>query len=222
VELADEQGISLPHQDPGILAGWFQGTVAEPIVTHWDEKFGITTRVMQDADAIARVAREYVLELAADGVVYGETRWAPEKHIDGGLTLDEAVEAVAAGLGEGERIAAAAGRPIRVRQLLCGMRTSSRSAQIAELAIRHHDVGAGVVGFDIAGEERGHPAADHAAACARLHAAGVPFTFHSGEGDGVLSLQQTVHECHAQRIGHGVRVVEDMRLDGRPLDIRTA
>jgi len=168
-ELSEEIGQVLPHSDPETMQLWFAGKYPEPKLENWDEKFAITTRVMQTPENLARVARELVLELAADGVVYGETRWAPEKHTAGGMSMDEAVEAVAAGLTEGEQIAIAAGRPIRVRQLLCGMRTSKLSYAIAELTVRHY--GESVVGFDVAGHELGYPATDHVAACDLLHRA---------------------------------------------------
>lgn len=219
-ELSAEIGQKLPHDDPETLQLWFAGKHPEPKIENWDEKFAITTRVMQTPENLARVAREFVLELAADGVVYGETRWAPEKHTAGGMSMDEAVEAVTAGLAEGERIAAAAGKPIRVRQLLCGMRTSTLSYRIAELAVRHY--GESVAGFDVAGHELGHPAIDHVAACDLLRRAGIPITFHTGEHDGVPSVRQTVQECHPQRLGHGTRIVEDIALNGAPLDARTA
>ncbi|NEM92062.1 adenosine deaminase family protein [Galbitalea soli] len=220
VELATARGVWIPHTDPATLAGWFQGTVTEPAIGHWDEMFGILTAVMQDQASIRRVAREFVLELAADGVVYGEARWAPEKHLAGGLSLDEAVLAVAAGLAEGEAAARAEGSTIRVRQLLCAMRTSDRSLEIAELTVRHY--GASVVGFDLAGEEAGYPASAHRAAFALLDAHDIPYTIHSGELAGVESLQDTLHTTAPQRIGHGIRIIEDVRLDDRPLAVATA
>lgn len=219
-ELSGEIGQKLPHSDPETLQLWFAGKYPEPKLENWDEKFAITTRVMQTPENLARVAREFVLELAADGVVYGETRWAPEKHTAGAMSMDDAVEAVTAGLTEGERIAAAAGKQLRVRQLLCGMRTSKLSYTIAELAVRHY--GASVVGFDVAGHELGYPAIDHIDACDLLHRANIPITFHTGEHDGAASVRQTVQECHPQRLGHGTRIVEDISLNGTPLDVRTA
>ena len=223
VELAEEQGVALPYTDPEVLSAWFTGEVAEPAVAHWDEKFGLTTRVMQTEEAIVRVAREWVLEAAADGVRYGETRWAPEKHVLGGLPLRVAVEAVAAGLAEGEAAVAAAGGRIRARQLLCGMRSSPLSLEIARLTVdTYGEWGGSVAGFDIAGPEDGFPIRHHLAATELLHREGVPYTLHSGEADGEHSIWETVHLAHALRLGHGVRVVEDVTLDGRPLGVRTA
>ena len=217
LELADAQGVGLPYQDAGELARWFQGLITEPAVDHWDEKFGITTRLTQDPENLARVAHEFVLDLAADGVIYGETRWAPEKHTLGGMSLDDAVAAVTDGLAAGERAARRAGLDIRVRQLLCAMRTSERSAEIAALTVRHR--GAGVAGFDLAGEEAGHPASDHAAALRLLDEAGVPYTLHVGEHAGLGSIRDTLESGRPSRLGHGVRIVEDIRLGGRPLTV---
>ncbi|MDF2444373.1 MAG: adenosine deaminase [Subtercola sp.] len=223
IELAAEHGVDLPYTDPETLASWFTGEVAEPAVAHWDEKFGLTTRVMQTEESIVRVAREWVIEAAADGVLYGETRWAPEKHILGGLPLEVTVEAVAAGLAEGEAAVAAAGGHIRARQLICGMRSSTLSDEIARLTVLTYGRwGGSVAGFDIAGPEDGFPIHDHLRATDLLHRSGVPYTIHTGEADGAHSVWETVHLAHALRLGHGARVIEDVKLNGRPLGVRTA
>lgn len=223
IELAAEAGVTLPYDDPERMASWFTGEIAEPVVGHWDEKFGLTTAVMQTEDAIVRVAREWVVEAAADGVLYGETRWAPEKHILGGLPLRVAVEAVAEGLRQGEQEVTAAGSTIRARQLLCGMRSSTLSPEIARLTVATYgEWGGSVAGFDIAGPEDGFPIRDHLEATDLLHREGVPYTIHCGEADGEHSVWETVHRAHALRLGHGVRVIEGVSLDGRPLGVRTA
>ncbi len=223
IELAAEAGIVLPYDDPEVLTDWFLGVVTEPRVGHWDEKFGLTTAVMQTEEAIARVAHEWVLECAADGVVYGEVRWAPEKHTLGGLPLRVAVEAVAEGLRRGEQEVAAAGGRIRARQLLCGMRSSTLSFEIARLAVdTYGEWGGSVAGFDLAGPEDGFPVRHHLDATELLHREGVPYTLHAGEADGAHSVWETVHLAHALRLGHGTRVIEDVTLNGRPLAVRTA
>jgi adenosine deaminase len=163
---------------------------------------------MQTAPALTRVAREWVLDQVADGVVVAEARWAPEQHLRNGLTLDQAVEAVQAGIEEGTRIAAEAGRSIRAGQLITAMRQADRSTEIAQLALRHRDSGA--VGFDIAGPEKGFPPAAHLEAFDLLHRAGFPVTIHAGEADGVDSIHEALLVCHAQRIGHGARITEDI------------
>ncbi|MGC4935679.1 adenosine deaminase family protein [Gordonia sp. DT30] len=222
VELAASSGVALPYEDPEDMASWLRGEITEPRVNHWDEKFGLTTSVMQTEDNIARVAREWVLDAAADGVVYGETRWAPEKHIIGGLPLRVAVEAVEAGLRQGEADVAAAGGHIRARQLLCGMRSSTLSFEIARLAASVYGELETVAGYDIAGPEDGFPIRHHLDATTLLDRAGVPYTIHTGERDGAHSVWETVHLAHAVRLGHGVRVIEDVTLNGRPLNVRTA
>ncbi|GAA1559467.1 adenosine deaminase [Kribbella lupini] len=223
IELAADQGVALPYDDPEKLASWFTGEITEPKIDHWDEKFGLTTRVMQTEETIARVAREWVREAAADGVIYGETRWAPEKHLGGGLPLSVAVEAVAAGLREGEAEVAAAGGQIRARQLICGMRSSTLSYEMARLTVASYGKwDNSVAGFDIAGPEDGFPIRDHLDALALLEREGVPFTVHAGEADGEHSVWETVHLAHALRLGHGTRIIEDVTLNGRPLNVHTA
>lgn len=223
IELAAAARVTLPYDDPETLARWFIGHITEPQVAHWDEKFGLTTAVMQTEESIARVAREWVIEAAADGVVYGEARWAPEKNVLGGLPLRVAVEAVAVGLAEGEESVARAGGRIRARQLLCGMRSSTLSFEIARLTVdTYGEWGGSVAGFDIAGPEDGFPIRAHLDAVHLLEREGVPFTLHTGEADGEHSVWETVHLAHALRLGHGVRIIEDVRLDGRPLGVRDA
>jgi adenosine deaminase len=223
IELAADQDVTLPYEDPEKLASWFTGEITEPKINHWEDMFGLTTRVMQTEENIARVAREWVREAAADGVIYGETRWAPEKHTAGGLPLIVAVEAVALGLQQGEADVAAAGGHIRARQLICGMRTSTLSLEIARLTVAAYGRwGNSVAGFDIAGAEDGFPIRDHLEALTLLQREGVPFTVHAGEMDGEHSVWETVHVAHALRLGHGTRIIEDVTLNGRPLSVGTA
>lgn len=223
IELAAEFDVVLPYDDPEMLASWFTGEITEPRINHWDDMFGLTTRVMQTEESIARVAREWVRDAASDGVLYGETRWAPEKHVAGGLPLIVAVEAVAAGLQQGEADVAAAGGRIRARQLICGMRSSTSTFEIARLTVAAYGRwGDSVAGFDIAGAEDGFPARHHLDAFTLLEREGVPFTAHAGEMEGAHSVWETVHLAHALRLGHGTRIIEDVTLNGRPLRVGTA
>lgn len=223
IELAAEHDVTLPHEDPEKLASWLTGEITEPEIDHWDEKFGLTTRVMQTEESLARVAREWVREAAVDGVIYGEARWAPEKHVEGGLPLVAAVEAVAIGLQQGEADVAAAGGRIRARQLICGMRTSRLSPEIARVTVAVYGRwGGSVAGFDIAGAEDGFPIRDHLEPLTLLEREGIPFTVHAGEMDGEHSVWETVHLAHALRLGHGTRIIEDVTLNGRPLRVGTA
>ena len=170
-----------------------------------------TTRsaVMQTAAALDRVARECVEDLAADGVVYAEVRYAPEQHVQRGLTLDEVVDAVQARL-RGGRWPAAGGR-IVVRQLLTAMRHEARSREIAELAVACRD--GGVAGFDIAGAEAGFPPTRHLDAFEYLQRENSHFTIHAGEAFGLPSIWEAIQWCGADRLGHGVRIVDDITVD---------
>ena len=146
-------------------------------------------------------------------MVYAEVRFAPELHVEQGLTLDQVVEAVLAGFAEGAARAAAAGHRIRVGALLTAMRHAARSMEIAELAIRFRD--AGVVGFDIAGAEAGHPPTRHLDAFEYLQRENSHFTIHAGEAFGLPSIWQALQWCGADRLGHGVRIIDDIAVRGR-------
>ncbi|MFJ4005801.1 adenosine deaminase [Streptomyces sp. NPDC090023] len=212
IELAAAVGHTLPTTDPDELAAWYVEAANSGDLVRYIATFEHTLAVMQNREGLLRVAEEYVLDLAADGVVYAEVRYAPELNTRGGLTLSEVVETVQEGLATGMAKAAAAGTPVRVGTLLCGMRMFDRVGEAAELAVTYRD--AGVVGFDIAGAEDGFPPADHLAAFERLRAESVPFTIHAGEAYGLPSIHQAVQVCGAQRLGHGVRITEDI-VDGK-------
>ncbi|MCX2924025.1 adenosine deaminase [Streptomyces sp. NEAU-W12] len=212
VELADTIGHTLPTTDPDELAAWYVEAAGSGDLVRYIATFEHTLAVMQTREGLLRTAEEYVLDLAADGVVYGEVRYAPELMTKGGLTLSEVVEAVQEGLAAGMAGAAAAGTPVRVGTLLCGMRMFDRTREVADMVVAFRD--AGVVGFDIAGAEDGFPAADHLDAFEHLRRESVPFTIHAGEAHGLPSIHQAVQLCGAQRIGHGVRITEDI-VDGK-------
>ncbi|MEV1081824.1 adenosine deaminase [Streptomyces sp. NPDC050211] len=212
VELADEVGHTLPTTDPDALAAWYFEAANSGDLVRYIATFEHTLAVMQTREGLLRTAEEYVLDLAEDGVVYAETRYAPELMVKGGLPLSEVVETVQEGLAAGMAKAAAAGTPVRVGTLLCGMRMFDRVREAADLAVTFRD--AGVVGFDIAGAEDGFPPADHLAAFEHLRRESVPFTIHAGEAHGLPSIHQALQVCGAQRIGHGVRITEDI-VDGK-------
>lgn len=214
IELAADAGHELPSTDPVALGQWFQESADSGSLVRYLETFDHTVAVMQTRDALFRVAKEFVEDLADDGVVYGEVRWAPEQHLAGGLTLDEAVEAVQAGLDAGVESAAADGRPIQVGQLITAMRHADRGQEIAELAVRHRDKGA--VGFDIAGAEDGFPPARFKDAFTYLAENQFPVTIHAGEAAGLDSIVDALVNGRALRLGHGVRIAEDIRIDFDP------
>jgi adenosine deaminase len=178
------------------------------------ETFDQTLAVMQTVDGLQRVARECAEDLAADGVVYAEVRFAPEQHLVEGLTLEQVVEAVLDGFREGEQLAAQAGRRIRVTALLTAMRHAAKSTEIAELVVRYRDEG--VSGFDIAGAEAGFPPTRHLDAFEYLRRKNAHFTIHAGEAFGLPSIWEAIQWCGADRLGHGVRIVDDITVAGRP------
>jgi adenosine deaminase len=208
IELAEKVGHKLPTTDATELREWFFESADSGSLERYLETFDHTTAVMQTADGLARVAKEFVLDLHEDGVIYGEVRWAPEQHLTSGLTLDETVDAVQDGLEQGMSEVEAAGGFIRTGQLVTAMRQNSRGLEIAELAIRHRDNG--VVGFDIAGPEKGFMPVNHKAAFDYLAEQLFPVTVHAGEGDGVASIKDAIVSGRALRLGHGVRLIEDV------------
>ncbi len=216
LELAAEAGIAVPASDPEALKRWFSEASNSGSLVEYLTTFDLTCAVMQTAANLTRVARESVVDLAVDGVIYGELRWAPEQHLTQGLTLDEAVEAVQVGIEEGIDEAEALGYSIRIGQLVTAMRHANRSLEIAHLAVRHR--ANGVVGFDIAGAELGFPASDHVEAFNYLAHEYFPVTIHAGEADGLGSIESALFDGRALRLGHGVRLAEDINVDGEDGD----
>jgi adenosine deaminase len=169
------------------------------------DAFRHTVGVMQTPEALRRVAAECAEDLAADGVVYAEVRFAPELHTERGLSLDEVVQAVLGGFRQGSE-----GRGITVYALLTAMRTAARSLEIAELAVRYRD--AGVVGFDIAGAEAGWPPSRHLDAFQYIKRENFHITIHAGEAFGLPSIWEAVQWCGTERLGHGVRIMDDIQI----------
>ena len=210
IELADSAGIDLPAEDPDDLADWFADAANSGSLPTYLETFDLTTAVLQTSAALERAARDYVLDLVDDGVVYGEVRWAPEQHLRGALSLDDAVGAVRAGLRAGTEEARDRGHDIRVQQLLCAMRQNAAATDIAEIAVRNRMNG--VAGFDIAGPEEGFPPSSHAAAFQYLAEEFMPVTVHAGEGAGLASIRDALITGRALRLGHGARIAEDIEV----------
>jgi adenosine deaminase len=205
VDLAAEIGYDkLPSDDPDEVAAWLTRGARRGHLKYYLDAFQHTVAVMQTREALVRVAAECAEDLAADGVIYAEVRFAPELHVAGGLSLDQVVEAVLEGLRRGS-----SGRGITVYALLTAMRTAARSLEIAELAVRYRDEG--VVGFDIAGAEAGSPPSRHLDAFQYVARENFHITIHAGEGFGLPSIWEALQWCGAERLGHGVRIVDDIR-----------
>jgi len=226
LELADAVGYrELPAAEPEALGRWFREAADSGSLERYLLTFAHTVAVMQRPEAVQRIARECALDLAADGVVYAEVRMAPE--LLAAMPLDTAVEAMLDGFAQGSREAAAAGRPIVVGTLLCAMRQADRWVEVAEQVVRHRD--AGVVGFDLAGPEDGFPPDRIPAATALLDRAEAHRTVHAGEAAGIASIRAALDGAGAERLGHGVRIADEVPADGplgpvaqRVLDERVA
>lgn len=212
IELGAQVGLDLPATSPRELADWFFAACTSGSLPEYLKTFDLTLAVLQTRANLVRVAREFAEDLASDGVVYGEVRWAPELHGGAGLTPAEAVQAVAEGFAQAEQAVAREGRRLTVRQLLTAMRQNDRSAEIARLAVASRD--AGVVGFDLAGPEDGFPPSRHAEAFRILAEELLPVTVHAGEAAGVESIRSALVDGRALRLGHGVRIADDLVLPG--------
>ncbi len=208
LDLAEADGVDVPVADADGLADWFLGQSQSGSLVEYLKTFALTTAVMQTREGLTRVAREFVLDLAADGVVYGEIRWAPEQHLTRGLTLDETVEAVQEGIAQGID---ESGGEIRIGQLVSAMRQNDRGLEIAELALRHRE--RGVVGFDIAGPEAGFPPSRLRDAFDLLAREFLPVTVHAGEADDLPSIRSALVDGRALRLGHGVRIAQDITVE---------
>ncbi len=194
---------SLPTTDPADLAKWFHRGAQRGNLPEYLEGFQHTIAVMQTAEALERVAFEFIEDMYFDGVVYAEVRFAPVFHTERGLTQDEVVAAVVAGLERGERTYS-----VEWGLIICAMRHMQNSLEAAELAIRSRDLG--VVGFDLAGGEDGFPPKKHVAAFQAIERANFYITIHAGEAYGPESIWQALQYCGAHRLGHATRLRDDI------------
>ena len=207
-------GHELPTTDPDALRQWFFDAADSGSLVRYLETFEHTVAAMQTPEQLERVAHEFVVDQAADGVVYAEARYAPRQHQRQGMSLETVVESVRDGLASGMAVASAAGHLIVAQQILTSMRHSEPSTDVAELALRYRDES--VCGFDIAGAEDGFPPSRFAEAFGHLKRNNMFFTVHAGEAHGLPSIWEAVQVCGAARLGHGVRIVEDIEstVDG--------
>ena len=206
IELATAAGVRLPADtEEGLVEAMYVRDAHS--LEEYLEKYAVTLAVMQTAEALERIAYEFVIDSAADNVRYVEVRYCPALHTPA-LSLTQAVEAPLAGVKRGEQETGTIARLI-----VCGLRTlpSRTSQDLARLAVDYGQDG--VVAFDLAGAERGHPASAHAKAFEYARGHGLACTCHAGEGDGPESIDQALHVCGAQRIGHGTRLWEDPELE---------
>lgn len=214
LELAAASGVTLPASDPEELGIAMRAADSRNLVDYL-EKFGITLSLMQSPGALERTAYELGQDSATENIRYLEVRYSPVLHTEGGMSLEEAVAAPLRGLARAE-----ADFGIRTGLILCGIRSfePSVSLQLAELAVEYREQG--VVAFDLAGAEAGNPAREHLEAFQYAADHNLGLTIHAGEADGADSIAQAIHECHARRIGHGTRLMEDPALEAFVNDFR--
>ena len=209
IEIADEIGYNkLPTRDPEKLADWFQESCNSGSLVRYLETFDHTIAVMQRREDLIRVARECVVDLARDGVVYAEVRGAPELFTTRGLSIDKVVEATLEGYRQGMAQAADEGKRIRVESILCALRQNHRDRETARSVVKYRDKG--VVGFDIAGPEDGFPPTNQLQTFEYLRRENAHFTIHAGEAYGLPSIWEAIQYCGAERLGHGVRIIDDI------------
>ncbi|MFL5468931.1 MAG: adenosine deaminase [Gemmatimonadaceae bacterium] len=216
LDLAREQRVQMPKQTPEELAAFMRVDDAQSLEDYL-RRFDVTISVLQSEEALERVAYELAEDAAEDGVRYIEVRNAPILNVVQGLTLVQAIEAPLRGLRRAENDFG-----IIARFILCGLRQfpPADSLEMAKLAVEFKNEG--VVAFDLAGGEKGNPAADHAEAFQYARQHNLAVTVHAGEGDGAESVRQAVHICGADRIGHGTRLIEDPELTQYVNDRRIA
>lgn len=205
IELAENEGIKLPSEDPVELSRWFHRGADRKSLALYLEGFSVTVSLMQNKEALKRIAKEAIIDRADENIVYTEIRFAPILCTEKGLNLEEIVESVLEGLEEGS---AETGTVYGL--ILCAMRDRNNSLEIAELAVAFRS--RGVVGFDIAGDEYGHPPKHHIEAFKYIQSKNFNITIHAGEAFGIESIWQAVQICGAHRIGHATRLIEDMTV----------
>ncbi|HEY0672019.1 MAG TPA: adenosine deaminase [Longimicrobiales bacterium] len=206
IELAREYGKELPCWEPEALREHMHVKDARNLVDYL-ARFDTTLSVMQTEAALERIAYELAEDNARENVRYMEVRYSPVLNIQGGLTLDQAVDAPLRGLRRAEK-----DYDIRTALIICGIRNMSpqTSMELADLTVDHRD--RGVVAFDLAGAEYNYPAKKHREAFYKVINANIAATIHAGEAYGPESIHQALHYCGANRIGHGTRLFEDPAL----------
>jgi adenosine deaminase len=214
LELSEVAGYEgLPCADEEELRKWFHRGANQGNLGDYLEGFAHTIAVMQTRDALERVAFEFIEDMHDDGVVYAEVRFAPVFHTEKGLTQESVVRAVISGLRRGERQYG-----VRWGLIMCAMRDRTDSLEAAELAINFRNDG--VVGFDLAGEEEGHPPKRHLDAFHAVRRANFSITVHAGEAFGIESIWQALQYCGAHRLGHATRLMDDMTvIDGKAVGL---
>jgi len=208
IELASKINLPLPSHEASAFQELIYEACNQGSLEKYLKNFDYTIAVMQTQDNLIRVARECVLDLAADGIHYAEVRGAPELFTRHGLSMRNVVEATLEGLRQGMQEAKKLGLSITTNLIICAMRQNNLSLEAAQIALEFREKG--VVGFDIAGPEYGFPARNHLPAFELLQRKSFPFTIHAGESDSFASMLEAINVCGASRIGHGIRIMDEI------------
>ncbi len=210
IELARQINLPLPSHEASAFQELIYEACNQGSLEKYLKNFDYTIAVMQTQDNLIRVARECVLDLAADGIHYAEVRGAPELFTRHGLSMRNVVEATLEGLRQGMQEAKKLGLSITTNLIICAMRQNNLSLEAAQIALEFREKG--VVGFDIAGPEYGFPARNHLPAFELLQRKSFPFTIHAGESDSFASMLEAINLCGASRIGHGIRIMDEIDI----------
>ena len=204
LDLAKKQNVTLPSNDPKKLKEILVPGLNCKNLVEYLKPFDVTLSVMQEAEAIERIAFELAEDAAEENIRYLEIRYSPILHQDKGLKLTEIVDSVISGLARAEKQF-----DIKTGVIICGIRNINPKASLAlaELSVAYKN--RGVVAFDLAGAEENYPAKDHLEAFYLMLNNNVNCTAHAGEAFGPESIHQAIHYCGAHRIGHGTRLIED-------------
>ena len=217
-ELAERKGVAMPAADLAGYRAYLAATTDCASVNEYLERFELPLQVMQDAEALTRVTRELVEDLADRGTAYAEIRFAPQLHTREGMTQRQAVEAVLAGRRQG-----CEARPgIDIGILLCmmcvGPETANWEANAETVAVAAEYLGQGVVGIDLAGAEGIVPLRNFAPLFRRASELRIPFTCHAGDSPGPDTVADAL-DFGARRIGHGHHIYQDPALVRRAADL---
>ncbi len=194
--LCQQKNIVLPADTSQAVASWLQGNAQSGSLERYVAAFAPTVAAMADAAACEQVAFEAAEDALAEGCILAEFRMAPLLLEPHGLAGELAVQALLAGLARSR---------LPSGLIVCAMRNDS-PAQVERAAhLAASFAGRGVVGFDLAGGERGYPATMHHRAIAIARDAGLGITLHAGEADTGARVMEAI-ELGASRIGHGVQI----------------
>ena len=207
LEVANQDGISLPYSDIMELDSFLRIGKKRGTLEDYLKRFDITLSVMQTPESLVRFAYELIEDVARENVRYIEVRYSPILHTNHGMTLKDAIESVLKGLKKGKKDFG-----VKSGIIVCGIRSISPaiSLKLADLSVQYKN--RGVVGFDLAGSEENFPAKEHREAFYLIRNNNINATIHAGEAYGPTSIHQAIHQCGANRIGHGTRLKEDKDL----------